>query len=59
MTHQLIAAKKCPKCDSLDYAFRARKTIIPEPGQEHGEIETKYRCKACGKEWKVRVPLSD
>ena len=30
--------------------------ITPEPGQEGQEaIETKYRCKACDHEWRVRV----
>jgi hypothetical protein len=37
--------------------FGSRRTITPEPGQEgQPEVETKYRCKACGKEGKVRVP---
>ena len=57
MTHQLIAAKTCPKCDSSDYTFRAPKMIDPDPDQEHGPVETKYLCKACGYEWKVKVPI--
>jgi DNA-directed RNA polymerase subunit M/transcription elongation factor TFIIS len=44
----------CPACGSGDYAFRGRKKVEAEPGKQ--EIETKYRCKACGHEWKVRTP---
>jgi DNA-directed RNA polymerase subunit M/transcription elongation factor TFIIS len=51
----LTDPKTCPKCGSGDYTFRSRKTI--PAGQGKGEeIETKYRCRACGNEWKVRVP---
>jgi hypothetical protein len=50
------AAKACPECGSGDYQFRSRKKVAPEPGQQGKEaVETKYRCKACGHEWKVRV----
>ena len=59
MTDKLTATKTCPKCDSPDYMFRARKAIDPEPGRERGAVETKYRCKACGTEWTVRVPPSN
>jgi hypothetical protein len=48
-------AKACPKCGSGDYAFRGRKRIEAAAGQE-AAVETKYRCKACNHEWKVRVP---
>jgi DNA-directed RNA polymerase subunit M/transcription elongation factor TFIIS len=48
-------AKTCPKCGSGEYMFRSRKKIEAADGQE-AAIETKYRCKACGHEWKVRVP---
>lgn len=45
----------CPKCGSGNYAFRFRKKITPEPGQDGPEeMETKYKCKACEHEWKVR-----
>ena len=46
--------KTCPKCGSGDYQFRGRKKV--EAGRGEPEVvETKYRCKACGHEWKVRV----
>jgi DNA-directed RNA polymerase subunit M/transcription elongation factor TFIIS len=48
-------AKSCPKCDSGAYTFRSRKSIEAAEGQE-ALVETKYRCKACGHDWKVRVP---
>jgi DNA-directed RNA polymerase subunit M/transcription elongation factor TFIIS len=52
------ASKTCPACGSGNYSFRSRKRITPEPGQEGGEaIETKYRCKACEHEWRVKVPV--
>jgi DNA-directed RNA polymerase subunit M/transcription elongation factor TFIIS len=50
--------KTCPACGSGNYIFRSRKKITPEPGQEGEEaIETKYRCKACEHEWRVKVPV--
>jgi transposase-like protein len=49
-------AKTCPKCRSDDYAFRSRKKIEVDPDKgEPAAVETKYRCKACGHEWKVRT----
>jgi hypothetical protein len=51
------ASKSCPKCGSADYTFRSRKKVAPEPGQQGPEqTETKYRCKKCEHEWRVRVP---
>jgi hypothetical protein len=47
-------AKTCEKCGSGDYAFRSRKKIEPAKGQK-AAVETKYRCKTCGYEWKVSV----
>ncbi len=56
---QHLAARTCPECGSGDYTFRSRKKTVPEPGQEGEEaIETKYRCKACNHEWRVRVPVT-
>ena len=56
MNQFVNAARCCPKCGSKDYAFRARKKIEAQPEKgEAAAIETKYRCKACGKEWKERV----
>ena len=44
----------CPKCESRDYVFRNRKTIPAEAGQPEA-VETKFRCRGCGHEWKERV----
>jgi hypothetical protein len=49
-------AKTCPQCGNADYVFRGRKKM--EANSLKGETEsweTKYRCKGCGHEWKVRV----
>jgi transposase-like protein len=46
--------RTCPACGSTDYVFRGRKKVPAEQGQP-AAVETKYRCRACGKEWKVRV----
>jgi transposase-like protein len=46
-------ARACPACGSGDYQFRSRRTVETEGKQE---TETKYRCKKCEKEWKVRTP---
>jgi DNA-directed RNA polymerase subunit M/transcription elongation factor TFIIS len=54
MEQQTPPSRTCPACGSSDYQFRSRKKVGAEAGTE--EIETKYRCKACGKEWRVRVP---
>jgi DNA-directed RNA polymerase subunit M/transcription elongation factor TFIIS len=47
-------AQCCPECGSREYVFRGRKQVAAAPGQE-AAIETKYLCKVCGHEWKVRV----
>lgn len=42
----------CPACGSNAYTFRSRKQVtLPAPA-----VETKYRCKACGHEWREQVP---
>ena len=48
--------RTCPQCASLDYTFRSRRTIpaAPEKGEPEA-TETKYRCKSCGHEWRVRT----
>jgi DNA-directed RNA polymerase subunit M/transcription elongation factor TFIIS len=56
MDQPVHSARCCPKCGSREYAFRGRKTITPEADQP-AALETKYRCKACGHEWRVRVPV--
>jgi DNA-directed RNA polymerase subunit M/transcription elongation factor TFIIS len=47
-------ARICPVCGSGEYTFRRRKKIEAAERQE-AAVETKYHCKACGHEWKVRV----
>src|SRR5262245_52345578 len=56
MDTSLTAEKRCPDCDSGDYAFRSRRKIAAKPGQPE-VIETRYRCKACEHEWRVRVQM--
>jgi transposase-like protein len=48
-----IGGRTCPECGSYDYQFRNRKKVAEEGKGE--AVETKYRCKACGHEWRVRV----
>jgi DNA-directed RNA polymerase subunit M/transcription elongation factor TFIIS len=51
--------KKCPQCGSGDYMFRSRKTIVADPAKSEPEAtETKYRCKSCGHEWRVRMAIT-
>lgn len=50
--------KTCPACGSADYTFKSGKRIEPAEGQQ-ATVETTYRCKACGKEWKVRVGVKE
>jgi DNA-directed RNA polymerase subunit RPC12/RpoP len=51
-------ARRCPQCGSSDYTFRGRKKIPEENGQQ-AAVETKYRCKACGKEWKETARMKE
>jgi len=43
--------RTCPACGSSDYLFRSRRKIKGEPEV----VETKYRCRACGKDWREKV----
>jgi DNA-directed RNA polymerase subunit M/transcription elongation factor TFIIS len=52
---QPVTTRTCPECDSKEYVFRGRKKIVAE-GDQPAAVETKYMCKSCGHEWKVRVP---
>jgi DNA-directed RNA polymerase subunit M/transcription elongation factor TFIIS len=53
-----MPSRTCSKCGSGDYQFRSRKKVEAAEGQE-AAVETKYRCKACGHEWKVRAPVRE
>ena len=49
--------RTCPQCGRTKYSFRSRKTIPADPEKgETAAAETKYRCKKCEQEWKVRAP---
>ncbi len=49
--------RNCPACGSDDYLFRSRKPIEADPVKGEPESwETKFRCKACGKEWREKTP---
>lgn len=55
MEQQKPPCRSCPACRSTDSAFRSRKQI--EATAEQGAmLETKFRCKGCGKDWKETVP---
>ena len=57
MDQQQPDARTCPKCGSGDYQFRSPKKIEADPEKgEPGGTETKYRCRACEHEWRVRTP---
>jgi DNA-directed RNA polymerase subunit M/transcription elongation factor TFIIS len=52
---RMIEMKTCPKCGSGEYMFRGRKKVEAEEGKPKA-VETKYKCKACGHEWRVKSP---
>ena len=41
--------RSCPECQSGDYVFRGRRAV--ESDGKPATV-TKYRCRACGHEWK-------
>jgi DNA-directed RNA polymerase subunit M/transcription elongation factor TFIIS len=51
----MVADKKCPKCESKNYRFRARRNV-PAEKDRPAAVETKYPCVACGYVWKMQVP---
>jgi len=57
MDQKPTATRTCPECGSSDYVFRGRKKVAPKQEEQGPVVETKYICKACGCEWKVRVPV--
>jgi hypothetical protein len=56
MDEQTAGKRTCPACASGDYSFRGRKKVEAEGEQGKEVVETKYRCKQCQHEWKVRGP---
>ena len=55
MEQQNPPSRSCPACGSGDYSFRGRKQI-ETTGDQVAMLETTYRCKGCGKDWKETVP---
>ncbi len=53
---QKQSIRTCPACGSGKYQFRSRKKIPAEAGMKDA-METKYRCKECEHEWKVRTAV--
>jgi hypothetical protein len=52
---QQISSRACPKCGSGNYLFRGRKHIPADLEKaQQAAIETKYCCKACSHEWRVK-----
>jgi DNA-directed RNA polymerase subunit M/transcription elongation factor TFIIS len=56
MEQTVTPRRNCPACGSGDYQFRSRKKVAEEAKRE--AVETKYRCKACGHEWRVTLPIA-
>ncbi len=54
MDPKAMTNRTCPECGSGEYTFRSRKKLPAEGGIPES-VETKYRCKACEHEWKVRT----
>ena len=54
MEQQNPPSRVCPACGSANYTFRSRKQIEATAEQE-AMLETKFRCRACGKDWKEAV----
>lgn len=50
-------ARRCPECGSREYLFRGRKKIVE--GGQPAALETKYRCKGCGHEWRERAAVKE
>ena len=56
MAHaDLTDKKQCTTCGSEERLFRSRKVVAASDEGPPG-VETKYRCKACGKDYRVRQP---
>jgi hypothetical protein len=50
------AKRSCSASGSGDYRFWSRRQIVRKPGKEGpDQIETKFRCKSCGEDGRVRT----
>lgn len=49
-----VSLRTCPECGGNVYVLRGRKQVGPEPGEMEPMLETKYHCRGCVCEWKVR-----
>jgi len=58
MDQPVTGRRHCPECGSTEYLFRGRKKIAAEAEQQ-AAVETTYRCKVCGHQWKVRVAVEE
>jgi DNA-directed RNA polymerase subunit M/transcription elongation factor TFIIS len=55
MNQPSTPVRSCPACGSDDYLFRGRKQVpADEAAGRPAGTETRYRCRRCGHEWKVR-----
>jgi DNA-directed RNA polymerase subunit RPC12/RpoP len=52
----LTDQKQCPKCGSEERLFRSRKAVAASAEAAAG-VETKYRCRSCGKDYRVCQPV--
>lgn len=58
MSHSMLPDRKCPKCASLDYVFRSRRTLDLPLEKGGGQVtEVKNLCKACSKSTKEQTPV--
>jgi len=53
-TRKPLGIRGCPECKAEDYVFRGRKKDKPQEGEPGPMIVTKFHCRGCGHQWKVR-----
>jgi hypothetical protein len=51
MEQHQAASREYPACGSTDYVLRGRRKVEAGDGQP-AAVETRYRCRACGQEWR-------
>jgi hypothetical protein len=58
MVQPFVPSKKCPQCGKSEYQFRGRKKIAADQATSQPEQwDTKFRCRACNHEWRVKEPV--